>query len=333
MTHFHTLDPLVTGIDTEILDAQRQVNQMLATFPQPDVLTPQGLAQLRAITAPSRVAPELTPFDVTIAGPDHDLRLHIFTPAGPARAVIVRIHGGGWAAGTPEDDEALNDQIARRCQVAIVSPDYQLVPESSIPHQIDECVAAARWTAAHALVRFGTSRLLLAGTSAGSHLAAATLLRLRDEAEPAFPSIVGMHLDCGAYDLSGTPSMRSATNSSLVLSCSLIDGLVELALPGMNPEARRAAFLAPLYADLSGLPPALFTVGSLDPLRDDTLFLATRWQLDGNQADLDIWPEGAHAFTNMGTPLAAVALDRTTSWISALLDKVEEGSETRPHQE
>lgn len=187
MIHFHTFNSLVTGIDPEILDAQRQFNQRLTTFPQPDVLTPQGLVQLRAITAPSQAIPELTPFDVIIAGPDQDLRLHIFTPAGPVRAVIVRIHGGGWAAGTAEDDDALNDQIARRCQVTIVSPDYQLVPESSIPHQVDECVAAVRWTLAHASARFGTSRLLLAGTSAGAHLAAAALLRLRDESEPAFP--------------------------------------------------------------------------------------------------------------------------------------------------
>lgn len=326
MMTFHTLDPLVTDISAEVLDAQRQVNQMLSQFPQPDVLTPQGLAQLRAITAPPQPAPELTPSDVTIAGPYQDIRLHIFTPARSARAVIVRIHGGGWASGAPEDDEALNDQIARRCQVAIISPDYHLVPESSISHQIDECVAAVRWAAAQAQGRFGTSQFLLAGISAGAHLAAATLLRLRDMADSAFTSIMGLHLDCGGYDLSSTPSVRSATNGSLVLSRALIDGLVELGLPGMDPEARRDPSLSPLYADLSGLPPALFTVGALDPLRDDSLFLATRWRLAGNVVDLDVWPEGAHAFTNMGTPLAAVALDRTTSWISALLDRIEQGS-------
>ncbi len=210
--------------------------------------------------------------------------------------------------------------------MAIVSPDYRLVPESSISHQIDESVAAIRWAAAQAHEHFGTSRLLLVGTSSGAYLAVTTLLRLRDAAEPGFTSIVGVHLDCGAYDLSGTPSERTSTNSSLVLSRSLIDGLMELGLPSMDPESRRDPSHSPLYADLIGLPPALFTVGSLDPLRDDALFLAARWRLAGNPADLDVWPEGAHAFTNMGTPLATVALDRTTSWISALLDRTEQGS-------
>ena len=56
-----------------------------------------------------------------IDGPVGALRLHIFIPDDPARGVMVRIHGGGWVGGAPEDDEALNDHICRTCQVAIVS--------------------------------------------------------------------------------------------------------------------------------------------------------------------------------------------------------------------
>jgi acetyl esterase len=326
MVTFHPLDPIVTGISPEILAAQRQVNQALAQFPQPDVLVPGGISQLRAITSPQQSPPELTPEDVTAAGPGGDLRLHIFTPPGPVRGAIVRIHGGGWAAGAPEDDEAVNDQIARRCGVAVVSPEYRLVPESSIADQIDDSVAAVRWTLAHGRERFGTSRLFLAGTSAGAHLAAATVLRLRDAAEPGFASVLGIHLDCGAYDLSGAPRVRASSDSDLVLSRGLIYGLLDLGLPGMDPEGRRDPVLSPLYADLSGLPPALFTVGALDPLRDDSAFLAARWRLAGNRADLDVWPEGAHAFANMGSPLAALATDRTTGWITAQLDSADTAS-------
>jgi acetyl esterase/lipase len=244
----------------------------------------------------------------------------VFTPAEPARAVYLRIHGGGWAAGSPEDDEALNDQIARQCQVAVVSPDYRLVPEASIFDQIEDCLTAALWVAAEAQDRFGTGTLLLGGISAGAHLSATVALRLRDLGEPAFAMLGGLHLDCGAYDMSGTPSVREADNTTLVLPRTWIVGLIALGLPGLDPEARRSPHLSPLYADPRDLPPTLFTVGALDPLRDDSLFLAGRWQLAGNRADLDVWPEGAHAFTNMGTPLAALALRRTTDWINALLD-------------
>jgi len=73
--------------------------------------------------------------------------------------------------------------------------------------------------------------------------------------------------------------------------------------------------------DLSGLPPALFTVGALDPLRDESILMAQRWQLAGSHADLDVWPEGDHAFINMATPLGGLALARTTNWITAILDQ------------
>ena len=65
----------------------------------------------------------------------------------------------------------------------------------------------------------------------------------------------------------------------------------------------------------------MFTVGDLDPLRDESVLMAQRWQLAGNEADLDVWPEGDHAFSNMATPLADLALARTTSWITSTLDQ------------
>ncbi|MEU6347078.1 alpha/beta hydrolase fold domain-containing protein [Streptomyces sp. NPDC046977] len=309
----------VDGLDEELIAAQQQVNAMLAQMPQPDITTPEGLEMLRAMTTPPQAAPVLVPQDITIQAPTGSMRLHVFTPEQPARAVILRIHGGGWAAGTPEDDEAYNDHLARTCQVAVVSPEYQLVPEATIMDQIEDCLAAASWVAAEAASRFGTDKLLIGGISAGGHLAAAVALRLRDQEDPAFAMLKGLLLDCGAYDLSFTPSARRADDNTPVLPRSSLDGLAALGLPGLDDAERRHPSLSPLYADLHGMPPALFTVGDLDPLRDDSVFLASLWQLAGNNADLDVWPHAAHAFTNMGAPIAGIALTRTTDWINAAL--------------
>jgi len=70
--------------------------------------------------------------------------------------------------------------------VVVVSPEYRLAPDVTIREEIDHCVAVARWVAAASAQRFGTKTLLLAGTSAGAHLAVATLLRLRDARDLAF---------------------------------------------------------------------------------------------------------------------------------------------------
>jgi acetyl esterase len=307
---------LVTGIDPSVLDAQRQVNAMLAQMPHPDVRTEEGLAMLRAGTANNVGGTTLTPGETTIDGP---IRLRTFVPDGPVRAVMLRIHGGGWAAGAPEDDDVLNDRIARACGIAIVSPEYRLVPDVTLVEQIADCVAVAEWLGSHAAVEFGTDRLLIGGTSAGAHLAAATLIALRDAGHPAFGKFAGAHLDCGAYDLAGTPSVATSTDETLVLNRSWLYGLLEIGLPGWTAEQRRIPSVSPALADVSGMPPALFTVGNLDPLRDDALLLAGRWQFAGSRADLDVWPEGAHAFTNMGTPLGEVALHRTIGWINDIL--------------
>jgi acetyl esterase/lipase/predicted ester cyclase len=318
---FHSADPLVTGIDPRLLAAQDEANAFLAQMPRLDVRTPEGLALLRATTANNAGDTVLTPTDHTIPGPGGGLALRIFTPDVPVRAAMLRIHGGGWAAGAPEDDDVLNDRLARACGIAVISPGYRLTPEATIADQIADTLAAADWLAEHSAARFGTEALLIGGISAGAHLAAATLLALRDTGHPAYGRVLAACLDCGAYDLGGTPSALTATDDTLVLRRELIDGLLETGLPGLSADQRRAPELSPALADLPDLPPALFTVGGLDPLRDDSLLMAARWQLAGNRADLDVWPRAAHAFTNMATPLGDLAFTRTADWISDVLDR------------
>ena len=321
MPQFHPTNPLVTGIDPAVLDAQREANAALAGFPHPDPRTPEGLQALRALTANNAAGTKLTPADRTITTPRGDIRLHVFMPDGPVRGVMLDLHGGGWAAGTPEDDDTFNDQMARACRLAVAGPEYRLVPDVTIAEQIDQCVAVAEWLAANAAAEFGTGTLLIGGISAGAHLAAAALLRLRDGGSPAFAQIVAARLDSGTYDLGGTASAYLPTSHSAVLPYSWRVAFLEMGLPGYSVDQVRAPELSPMMNDLSGLPPALFTVGALDPLRDESILMAQRWQLAGSHADLDVWPEGDHTFINMATPLGDVALGRTTSWITAILDQ------------
>src|SRR5215471_21767452 len=105
-----------------------------------------------------------------------------------------------------EDDDTFNDQMARACRLAVAGPEYRLVPDVTIAEQIDQCVAVAEWLAANAAAEFGTGTLLIGGISAGAHLAAAALLRLRDGGSPAFAQIAAARLDSGTYDLGGTAS-------------------------------------------------------------------------------------------------------------------------------
>lgn len=319
MPQFSSTNPLVADIDAAVIATQRQVNVALAQMPHPDPRTSDGLQTLRTLTANNEAGTVLTPIDRRIDIPSGAVRLHTFVPDGPIRGVMLDVHGGGWAAGAPEDDDTLNDQLARALGVVVVAPDYRLTPDVTIREQIEDCVAIAEWLGANAQAEYGADAMIIGGISAGAHLAAATLLRLRDGGSPTFGKVVAARLDSGPYDLGFTPSAYLSTEQTLVLTHDWLFGLVEVGLPGLSLEQRRSPELSPLLNDLSELPPALFTVGDLDPLRDDSILMAARWQLAGGQAAVDVWPEGGHAFINMATPLGALALDRTISWLDGRL--------------
>ena len=230
--------------------------------------------------------------DRTIDGPAGPIRLRTF-PRDEPDAVMLHIHGGAWMAGTPESIDLLNEIIADQCNVAVVSVDYRLSPEHPYPAGPDDCEAAAAWLLDHAAAEFGSDRLLIGGESAGAHLAAVTLLRMRDKHD-AISRFLGANLVFGAYDLSRTPSQRGV---GVEVGSDILDGTVwvlDLFLPGMTDEQRRDPDVSPLYADLHDMPPALFSVGTNDHLLDDTLFMAARWEAAGNRSELLVYPETPH---------------------------------------
>lgn len=77
--------------------------------------------------------------------------------------------------------------------------------------------------------------------------------------------------------------------------------------------------VSPLYADLSGMPPALFSVGTMDPLIDDSLFMYMRWQTAGNRSELAVYPGGIHAFNAFPIELARIANRRIGDFIRAAI--------------
>ncbi len=79
--------------------------------------------------------------------------------------------------------------------------------------------------------------------------------------------------------------------------------------------------MSPLFADLIGLVPALFTVGALDPLLDDSLFMAARWEAAGNPAELAVYPESEHGFTGFPTAMARAARARQHDWTRSRLER------------
>jgi acetyl esterase/lipase len=87
----------------------------------------------------------------------------------------------------------------------------------------------------------------------------------------------------------------------------------------MTEAERRSPAVSPLYADLRGLPPAIFTVGNADHLLDDSLFMANRWAAAGNASELAVYPDCGHGFTAFPTELAKRANERINAFLAARL--------------
>ena len=58
------------------------------------------------------------------------------------------------------------------------------------------------------------------------------------------------------------------------------------------------------------------TVGTLDPLLDDTLFMHSRWFASGNPSTLNVYPGATHGFERQPTQLAEKVKGRMRNFIS-----------------
>lgn len=153
--------------------------------------------------------------------------------------------------------------------------------------------------------------VFVVGESAGGHLAAATLLALKQWPE-LLKRVSGAVLYYGVYDLTGTPSVRTAGPETLLLDGPGMVEALRILTPGLSDDERRHAPLSPLYGDFSGLPPALMFVGELDPLKDDTLLLAEQWP----GAEAHLLPESAHGFIHFPVVMAQGVLAYSHQWIT-----------------
>ena len=246
----------------------------------------------------------------------HKIPLRIIAPEKP-RGVYLHIHGGGWVLGAFDQQDLMLERIVKNTGLACVSVEYRLAPEHPYPAGPDDCEAAAVWLVKNAKAEFGTDALTIGGESAGGHLSAVTLLRMRDR--HGYTGFKGANLVFGAFDMGMMPSQRAFGNDRLVLRTLDIEKFADAFLP--NGEDRRDPDISPIFAKLDGMPPALFTIGTRDALMDDSLFMYTRWIAAGNEAELGVYPGGAHGFVAFPGKLAQEANAAQDAFLARAIGK------------
>ena len=298
-------------VDPDTLALNSNIEQKLSGEPPIYSLTAaeareqQARTSLRGQSAASDIASSRT-----VKGRRRDLRLRCFIPE-TISGVYLFLHGGGWVMGGADMQDEYLASIANSCGVAIASLDYRLAPEHPYPAAPDDCEDAALWLANTAHQEFNTSTLLIGGESAGAHLAAVTLLRMRDR--HAYTGFAAATMTSGVFDLTMTPSLAQSPDNKWPINRDVMEWFVN----HYGPEDLKDPDVSPLYADLREMPPCLFVVGTLDPLLDDSLFMYTRWLAAGNHSKLGVYPGGTHGFTALSSPVAVSARDSIRKFIRA----------------
>ena len=249
----------------------------------------------------------------TIPGPGGDIGLRCFIPEKVDGAYLY-IHGGGWVLGTNDSNDLRLESISKQHNLAVISVDYRLAPEDPYPAGPDDCEAAALWLAKAAISEFGTDRLLIGGDSAGAHLAVVALLRLRDR--HGMTPYSGAVLGYGFYDPALTPSAANWGPDPVILSTNSLQWFSDYFVA---PELHRDPDVNPFFANLRDMPPALLTVGTMDPLLDDTLYMHAKWIAAGNEAELDVHPGGVHGLTGFPTEVGRRALAKQDAFFKRVL--------------
>ncbi len=205
----------------------------------------------------------------------------------PNRQVLY-LHGGGYVIGSPHSHRNLAYNVAKAIDGRCLVIDYRMAPEDPFPAAVEDAVAAWQWM----LEQGGNpARMAIMGDSAGGGLTVAVQVALRDRGirMPACSVPISPWVDLEG--IGETIKTKAAEDPMVEL-----EGLQWFAGLYAAGADMHDPLLAPLYADLSGLPPMLIQVGTAEILLSDATRLAEKARAAGVDVTLEQWENMPHVW-------------------------------------
>lgn len=221
-------------------------------------------------------------WQISLSGREIPLRLYRRKDAVKP-PVILYMHGGGFVNGSIDTHDAVTWGLAEETGALVVSVQYRRPPENPFPAAPDDCWSALQWvTRRGEWLGADTSRIAVAGDSAGGCLAAALAIQARDRQGPE------LRLQALLYPCLDTNTDRPIydTAKDPFISRAGMRFYWELYLEGRLDTTDPVA--APFRAtSLAGLAPAYVQTAEHDPLAEEAEEYARRLKQAGVPVALD----------------------------------------------
>lgn len=233
-------------------------------------------------------------------------------------AVVFYIHGSGYNLCSTKTHRPLVGRLASQSRTTVFSVEYRLAPEHPFPAAPDDIEQAYDWLLAQG---WTPDQVVVAGDSAGGHLALDLCLRLQRE---------GRELPAGMVLLSPLADVtcdlmaeREKAIPDAMISAAGVRKLLAHYLLDTDPLHPR---LTHVVEEGEVLPPTLIQAGGAEFLAADAHHLADMLAATGTDVRLEIWPGQMHVFQAAArvVPEADQALRRAARFVVAAHQAAEE---------
>jgi acetyl esterase/lipase len=303
-----------------MLELDPQIAKAISAEPSGQVVAETLSAMRAASVKPSAPpSPGIGRRDYTVErDPPVVIRVHRPADAEGPQPCVYSMHGGAYVLGSYASDDARLDGWSRSYRCVGVSVDYRLAPETPYPGPLDDCYRGLKWVFDHHdELGVDPERIGVAGTSAGSGLAAGLALLARDRGEVPLRFQL---LDAPMID-DRQLTLSSQRDDLVIFDRQSSEFGWRSYLGDLYGAPAVPAYAAPARAtDLAGLPPAYICAGNVDGFRDDAIGYATRLNQADVPAELHVYagaPHGVKRFT--GVPVAQRYTEGINEWLGAQL--------------
>ncbi|MEU6041181.1 alpha/beta hydrolase [Actinomadura sp. NPDC047616] len=231
----------------------------------------------------------------------------------PLDGAILYLHGGGYVVCSPRTHRPITARLAADTGLPVLVPQYRLAPEHPFPAALEDALDAYRLLLDHGVP---ADRVVIAGDSAGGHLAASLTGEL---CRTGLPRPAGVVLFSPWVDLTcelSTREQRLARDP--YISASTARRVARLVVGTADLQDPRLALLACRWTDT---PPVLIQVGSREVLRPEAEALAGAISEGGGDCLLQVWNGQMHVFQmlNRVLPEADAAMSETARFVRSVL--------------